>query len=276
MEGLKRNLLTNVVASRALPVKPATASVNLGVVCPMANERDTAEKFVREVLAACEPFRFKSLTFFAVLDRVSRDGTLDLLRGLEATLPQLRVVWSPENRCVVDAYLRGYREALDTGCDWVLEIDAGYSHQPSDIPAFFEKMLEGHDCVFGSRFCAGGNITESPLKRKVISRGGTMLTNLLLGTKLTDMTSGFELFSRAALQQVLHKGINSRGHFFQTEIKAHCHGLRVAEVPIHYRAASDSVNNNVLKDAFVNLWRLFRARFSRGHAVASLEQDEVA
>jgi dolichol-phosphate mannosyltransferase len=240
----------------------------------MANERDTAERFVREVLAACQPFRFKSLTFFAVLDRVSRDGTLDLLRELEATLPQLRVVWAPENRCVVDAYLRGYREALDAGCDWVLEIDAGYSHQPSDIPRFFEKMSEGHDCVFGSRFCRGGRITESSLKREVISRGGTLLTNLLLGTRLTDMTSGFELFSRAALEEVLRKGINSRGHFFQTEIKAHCQHLRSTEVPIHYRAASDSVNNNVLKDAFVNLWRLFRARSARGRAVAPVEQDE--
>jgi dolichol-phosphate mannosyltransferase len=242
----------------------------------MANERDSAERFVREVLAACEPFRFKSVTLFAVLDRVSRDGTLDLLRELEAAVPQLRVVWAPENRCVVDAYLRGYREALDAGCDWVLEIDAGYSHQPSDIPRFFEKMSEGHDCVFGTRFSHGGRISESSLKREVVSRGGTLLTNLLLGTKLSDMTSGFELFSRAALEEVLRRGVNSRGHFFQTEIKAHCHGLRVAEVPIHYRAASDSVNNNVLKDAFVNLWRLFRARPSRGRAVASLEQDEAA
>jgi dolichol-phosphate mannosyltransferase len=137
-------------------------------------------------------------------------------------------------------------------------------------------MSEGFDCVFGTRFDRGGRLTESPLKRQVISRGGTLLTNLLLGTKLTDMTSGFELFSRAALEHVLDRGINSRGHFFQTEIKAHCHSLRVAEVPIHYRAASPSVNNNVLKDAFLNLWRLFRLRFSRDHAVAPVEQDEAA
>src|SRR5829696_1656473 len=276
MEGSERNLSTSVVASRAVPVEPATSRVHLGVVCPMANERETAERFVREVLAACEPFRFRSITVFAVLDRVSRDGTLDLLRELEATVPRLRVVWAPENRCVVDAYLRGYREALDAGCDWILEIDAGYSHQPTDIPRFFEKMSEGHDCVFGSRFCPGGRITESSFRRHVISRGGTFLANLLLGTKLKDMTSGFELFSRAALQEVLEKGVNSRGHFFQTEIKAHCQPLRVAEVPIHYRAASDSVNNHVLKDAFANLWRLFRARSARGHAVAPLGQDEAA
>jgi dolichol-phosphate mannosyltransferase len=253
---------TRADASRALSQNVRASGVRLGVVCPFANERDTAVRFVEEVLAACAPFGFESMTFYAVLDRVSKDGTLDLLRVLEKQREDFRVVWAPENRSVVDAYLRGYREALETGCDWVLEIDAGYSHQPSDIPSLFEKMLEGYDCVFGSRFCRGGRITDSSFKRRVISRGGTMLSNLLLGTKLNDMTSGFELFSRAALQSVLERGVQSRGHFFQTEIKAHCHRFRIAEVPIHYRAASASVNNNVLKDAFKNLWRLFRARIS--------------
>jgi len=253
-------LQTLARASQVDAGTPHATGISLGVVCPMANERDTAERFVREVLAACEPFRFKSLTFFAVLDRVSKDGTVDLLRDLEKEQPALRVVWAPENRSVVDAYLRGYREALDAGCDWILEIDAGYSHSPADIPQFFRKMLEGYDCVFGSRFCPGGRITDSSFKRKVISRGGTALTNFLLGTKLKDMTSGFELFTRAALERVLERGIHSRGHFFQTEIKAHCHGLRITEVPIHYRAASNSVNNNVLKDAFRSLWRLYRTR----------------
>src|SRR5215213_3675430 len=266
---------TRADASRALPQKMSAVGVKLGVVCPMANERDTAVRFVEEVLETCAPFGFESVTFYAVLDRVSKDGTVELLRDLEKRRDGLRVVWSPENRSVVDAYMRGYREALEAGCDWVLEIDAGYSHKPSDIPRLFGKMLEGYDCVFGSRFCPGGRITDSSFKRRVISRGGTMLANLLLGTKLYDMTSGFELFSRAALQSVLERGVHSRGHFFQTEIKAHCHAFRVAEVPIHYTAASASVNNNVLKDAFVNLWRLFRARSSRGRAVAPLEQDEL-
>ena len=253
---------TRADASRALPLNSKADGVKLGVVCPMANERDSAVRFVEEVLETCAPFGFESATFYAVLDGVSKDGTLELLRDLEKRRADFRVVWAPENRSVVDAYMRGYREALDAGCDWILEIDAGYSHQPSDIPRLFGKMLEGYDCVFGSRFCAGGRITDSSFKRRVISRGGTMLANLLLGTKLYDMTSGFELFSRAALQYVLERGVHSRGHFFQTEIKAHCHAFRIAEVPIHYRAASASVNNNVLKDAFKNLWRLYRARRS--------------
>lgn len=236
--------------------------IKLGIVCPMANEAAAAVTFVLEVLAACRPFSFKSVTFFAILDNVSKDNTRELLEALSREQPQLLVVWAPDNRSVVDAYLCGYREALAAGCDWILEIDAGFSHQPSDIPKFFAAMANGYQCVFATRFAQGGSISETSPRRRAVSRGGTALTNLLLGTKLTDMTSGFELFSRPALQQVLDKGIRSRGPFFQTEIKTYCRGLRWAEVPIQYRAASHNISNASLHDAFSNLWRLFRLRVS--------------
>ena len=121
------------------------SQISLGIVCPMANEETSAVAFVNAVLDECVPRGFKSVTFFAVLDRVSRDRTRASLSELKEERPQLEVVWSPENRCVVDAYVRGYREALAAGCAWILEIDAGFSHQPSDIPQFFEKMWEGYD-----------------------------------------------------------------------------------------------------------------------------------
>jgi dolichol-phosphate mannosyltransferase len=236
------------------------SNIKLGIVCPMANEETSAVRFVNAVLEQCASRGFKSIVFFAVLDRVSRDRTRELLDELKREKPQLEVVWSPENKSVVDAYVRGYHEALNAGCDWILEIDAGFSHQPTDVPQFFDKMAEGYDCVFGSRFCVGGKVSESSTKREVISRGGSILANLLLGTKLKDMTSGFEMFTRAALLEVLVKGIRSRGPFFQTEIKTYCRNLRITEVPIHYRAASHNVGNQALKDSFSNLWRLFRLR----------------
>ena len=111
--------------------------INLGIVCPMANERNSAETFVNLVLEQCRDFR--SVKFFAVLDKVSTDGTRDILANLSKHEPKLCVVWAPTNRCVVDAYVRGYQEALASGCDWILEIDAGFSHQPSDIPKFFSQ-----------------------------------------------------------------------------------------------------------------------------------------
>ncbi len=225
----------------------------------MANERASAVAFVKEVLAVCEPLQFKSVTFFAVLDRVSKDGTLDLLRELAAAEPRLHVVWAPENRSVVDAYVAGYRAALADN-DWILEIDAGFSHRPEQIPQFFHRMSEGYDCVFGTRFSDGGSISDSSRRRKLISQGGTLLSNLLLQTRLHDLTSGFQLFTRDALAAILARGIKSRGPFFQTEMKAYCQRMRIAEVPITYSGASFTVGKDALADAFKNLFMLFRLR----------------
>jgi dolichol-phosphate mannosyltransferase len=237
------------------------ATIQLGVICPMASESDTAVRFVDAVLEKCRARDFKSIAFFAVLDNACKDNTRELLTEHANAKPELRVVWAPENRGVVDAYVRGYRAALDHGCDWILEIDAGFSHDPADIPQFFDVMRHGYDAVFGSRFMPGGAITDSAFKRKFISKGGTVLANATLGTKLSDMTSGFEMFTRKTLAWVLdQRGINSRGPFFQTEIKTYCRNLKIAEVPIHYRAASHDVGKSAMKDSFKNLFRLWKLK----------------
>lgn len=235
------------------------SDISLGIVCPMANERTSAEAFVTAVLDVCGHYDFRSIRFFAVLDKVSIDGTLDRMRAYAARDPRVAVVWAPENRSVVDAYVRGYREAVAVS-DWILEIDAGFSHQPSDIPQFFELMRQGYDCVFGSRFSSGASSTGTSFKRKFISRGGTLLTNVLLATRLSDMTSGFQMFTRAALSGILARGIHSRSPFFQTEMKVYCRNLRIAEVPIKYRNASHNIRGAALRDSFVQLWRLYRLR----------------
>ncbi|MHC4271402.1 MAG: glycosyltransferase, partial [Planctomycetota bacterium] len=201
-----------------------------------------------------------SVSFFAILDNKSSDGTYELLKGWEKRPSELKLIWAPENTCLVDAYVRGYREALNSCCDWILEIDAGFSHKPEDAPQFFEKMAENYDCVFGSRYHYGASFTKAPWTRRFISKAGSILTNLLLGTKLKDMTSGFELFTNEALRKVLNTGIRSKAHFFQTEIKAYCRKLKCAEVPIQYSEPSENVSFSVLLDAFKNLFRLFVMR----------------
>lgn len=229
--------------------------IRLGVITPMANEYDNARPFVQAVLNSCSPL-VSSATIYVVLDNVSKDGTREILETYAQSESRLKVVWAPENRCVVDAYVRGYREALKDGCDWILEIDAGFSHDPAQIPRFLACIPEGWDCVFGTRFSKGGRNESESLKRKLVSWGGTRLSNLMLGTRLTDMTSGFELFHRDALQRVLDRGIVSRAHFFQTEIKAYCHGLRITEVPIVYKMPSPNLRGAAVSEAFTQLKRL--------------------
>lgn len=237
---------------------------HLGIVCPMANEGPNAVRFVRDVLAQCS--RLERVAFFAVLDNATNDNSVELLRQYEASDARLQMVWAPENRTVVDAYVRGYREALAAGCDWILEIDAGYSHQPSEVPRFLEKLGDGYDCLFGSRFMPGGSIAGKSVKRYLVSRGGTILSNLLLGTRQTDMTSGFELFSRKALEMVLARGIQSRAHFFQTEIKYHCRNLKYLEIPISYNSPSPRLGSSSLTDAIRQLRRLAREKRSRRYS----------
>jgi dolichol-phosphate mannosyltransferase len=236
-------------------------ALQLGIVCPMANEEATAVAFVDEVLRECARQGFVGATFFAVVDLVSRDRTRALLDDHARRRPGVRVVWAPETRGVADAYVRGYREALDSGCDWILEIDAGFSHDPREIGKLVAAMAAGNDCVFGTRFATGGS-NAATFRRRVISRGGTALTNVLLGTRLTDMTGGFELFTRDALEHAIAKGIRSKGPFFQTEIRTHCRNLRHVEVPIAYDAASHRVGSRAVGEALANLARLFCLRLA--------------
>ncbi len=241
-------------------VPMTTAALRLGVVTPMANEEQTAVEFVDRVLSACATFSFASVRLFVVLDNVSRDATRGLLEAHSRERPELQVIWAPECRGVADAYLRGYRESLAAGCDWILEIDAGFSHDPGEIGSLLSAM-PGNDCVFGSRFTQGAANLGTPWRRTV-SRGGTLLTNVVLGTHLTDMTGGFELFSRDALEHVLARGIRSRGPFFQTEIKVHCRDLAITEVPIHYDSSSHRVGGRAIGEALANLGRLAGQRLA--------------
>lgn len=227
----------------------------------MANEASTAVAFVDAVLNECRSFGFASVTLFVILDNVSVDETRRLLDLHERSEAALRVIWAPETRGVADAYVRGYREALAADSDWILEIDAGFSHEPSDIGKFVDAMAAGCDCVFGSRFAPGGR-NLATAGRRITSRGGSALTNLLLGTSLSDMTSGFEAFTNDALESVLAKGILSTGPFFQTEIKTHCRNLRIAEVPIQYNAGSHSVGGRAIRESLAILWHLFRRRLA--------------
>ena len=227
----------------------------------MANEMATARAFVEAVLVEAGKFPFKRIILITVLDNVCTDGTRAMLESYAKTEPRLRVVYAPENRCVVDAYMKGYHTALQEECDWILEIDAGFSHEPTSIPAFLDKITEDVDVVYATRFTLGGTIVDSSFRHKCISRLGGLLSNFLLETKLGDMTSGFILYSRHALEKVLAAGVESKGPFFQTEMKYHARNMRYAEIPITYRGASHNVGKKALNDARYHLIRLAKKRF---------------
>jgi dolichol-phosphate mannosyltransferase len=232
---------------RELPL----AHPKLGVVIPLANEEATVEQLLQRVLAQLGPLD----RIFCILDGKSQDRTMALVRGVSSLDPRVVAVWAPENRCVVDAYFRGFRDALAAGCDWVLEMDGGLSHCPEEIPRFLDALGKGADFAAGSRFIRGGSY-QGRWSRRLLSRGGTLLANLLLGTGMKDMTSGFECYSRRALSRVVERGVRSRAHFFQTEIRYMLHDWSWVEVPITYCNPSTSVGKATILESVRLLLRL--------------------
>ena len=99
-------------------------------------------------------------------------------------------------------------------------MDGGGSHLPGEIPLFIDKLEEGYECVWGSRFIPGGGLEDDPLYRRILSKGGTLLANYVLGTSLNDMTSGFEAFTKEVLEQFDFDRFLSTGHMYQTEMAA--------------------------------------------------------
>jgi dolichol-phosphate mannosyltransferase len=238
---------------------------NWAVVVPMANEAREFADYIREMTAVLN--ELKSGIVYIVVDRVSTDNTRELCTELSRNDQRFVTIWAPENRNVVDAYLRGFREAYQNGHDIIIEMDAGMSHDPKAIPMFIRALNEGNDCAFGSRFTHGGSMADSPFKRRLLSRGGTLLANTLLGTHMRDMTSGYEGFQAKIVGKILEYPLLSTAHFFQTEVRYLLRRQRFAEVPIHYKAPSPLVSKNAVNNSLRALLYYFLRRITGRAAV---------
>lgn len=228
------------------------------VVIPMANEQEQFTPFVSALASVLDRLRMGRIYF--IVDKVSQDNTLELCNMLSAQDSRFVTIWAPETKNVVDAYMRGYREAYNQGFELIIEMDAGLSHDPHAIPMFLRVLNEGNECAFGSRFINGGSIWGSTAYRTLLSRGGTFLANILLGTQMADMTSGFQGFHRSIVGQFLAYPLLSKAHFYQTEIRYLLRKTRYAEIPIHYRAPSPRVSKFAISNSFEVLFQYFKRR----------------
>lgn len=233
---------------------------DFAVIVPMANESADFEQFISSLKEVLN--RLEGGKVFLIVDTVSRDNTLELCNIVSTTDSRFITIWAPENKNVVDAYLRGYKEALNCKHEIIIEMDAGLSHDPKALPMFLRVLNEGNECAFGSRFINGGSIFDSTWKRTFISRSGTILTNLLLGSKMYDMTSGFQGFHASIVEKFVKYNLLSKAHFYQTELRYLLRKTRYAEIPIHYRAPSPSVSLKAIYNSFYVLFHYFFLRLT--------------
>lgn len=222
------------------------------IVMPVANEESTMEAILTEVME----LPYDNLYIYPVIDSYSKDRTEEIIHEMEKKHDRIKLIFHKESKGVITCYLYGFQMALRDGAERIIEMDGGGSHLPKEIPLFIEKLDEGYDCVWGSRFMPGGDITNQPLYRRILSSGGTWLSNLMLGTRLKDMTSGFEGFQREILENMDLDAFLSLGHMYQTEMRYYCRNKHTIEVPINYIGSQSSIKLKSVTEALRLLFRL--------------------
>ncbi|MCW4018706.1 MAG: polyprenol monophosphomannose synthase [Candidatus Bathyarchaeota archaeon] len=201
----------------------------MGIILPTYCEAQNIEKLVAEIEAL--PLN----TSILVIDDSSPDGTADAVRQLQTKHTNLLLLVRPQKSGLGSAITDGFRSflSLRTVPEFVVTMDADYSHNPADLPRLVSSVVDGCDLAIGSRYCKGGKIEGWPLARKVISRGANAIARGILGLKLHDCTSGFRCYSTRLVKKTI-RYLHSQTYDIQIETvkQAHSQGFKIKEVPI--------------------------------------------
>ena len=197
------------------------------VVVPTFNERDNIERLASEILSQ------NDCIHMLIVDDNSPDGTGVLADRMAADNARVRVLHRQGKLGLGSAYREGFRIALASGADYIVEMDADFSHDPGMLPGFLEKMTD-YDLVIGSRYLNGVSVVNWPLRRLMLSYFASVYTRIITGMKIADCTSGFKCFRRRVLESIDLSKIKSDGYSFQIEVNYRCveEGFRVGEIPI--------------------------------------------
>lgn len=195
-----------------------------------------------------------------IADDNSPDGTGELADQFAANDPQVRVLHRKGKEGLGAAYIAGFNWGLAEGYDVLVEMDADGSHQPEQLPLLLDAIEQGADLVLGSRWVPGGKVVNWPLHRKLISRGGSLYSRILLGVKYRDITGGYRAFRRGTLESIDLTKVDSVGYGFQVDMlwRAAQLGLKIVEVPITFverEFGASKMSGNIFQEAVLNVTR---------------------
>ncbi|MCB5246398.1 MAG: polyprenol monophosphomannose synthase [Candidatus Cloacimonetes bacterium] len=195
-----------------------------------------------------------------VMDDNSPDGTAQAVKEIMASEPRVHLIQRPGKMGLGSAYVTGFKYALKEGYDYILEMDADFSHDPNDLPRLLEAAAK-KDLVIGSRYCQGVNIVNWPFKRLLISYFASKYVRLITGMPVKDPTAGFKCFNRKVLEAIDLDKILSDGYAFQIEMhfRAWAKGFRLQEIPIVFTDRVNGVSKmsrHIVWEAAWMVWRL--------------------
>ena len=244
-------------------------SNSVWLVLPTYNEAENIEPIVAAIgeqlqLAAPDSWRI------LVVDDGSPDGTGQIVDRLAEADSRIEVLHRTVKEGLGRAYVAGFKRALEGGADLVVQMDADFSHDPSDVPRLIAAAADA-DLVIGSRYTAGGQVTDWGLTRRLLSRGGSKYSRLVLGIPVRDLTGGFKCLRRSTLEALDLEHVRAQGYVFQIEVtyRAILAGLKVVEIPITFRdrrAGESKMSWTITGEA---MWTVLKLRHQVNRSTSS-------
>ena len=235
------------------------------VIIPTYNEKENIEAIIRAVTSLEKPFDI------LVIDDGSPDGTADIVKRLmQGELSgRVHIVERSGKLGLGTAYICGFKWALENGYDYVIEMDADFSHAPSDLPRLYAACHdEGYDVSVGSRYITGVNVVNWPIGRVLMSYYASAYVRTVLGISLRDTTAGFVCWSRKVLETIRLDDIRFKGYAFQIEMKytALRLGFKIKEVPVVFvnrEQGTRKMSGGIFSEALFGVLRLRFTKFRR-------------
>jgi len=228
------------------------------IIIPTYNEIDNIEKLLEQVLAKSETIEV------LVIDDNSPDGTALRVKFMQSSEPRIHLLERPGKMGLGSAYVTGFKYALERDYDYIIEMDADFSHNPEDIPLLLNAAKK-YDLVIGSRYCEGVNIIHWPIKRLLISYFASKYVRTITRMPVKDPTSGFKCFQRKVLENIDLDKILSDGYAFQIEMnfRAWVKGFHIKEISIVFTERKNGVSKMSRKIVWEAAWMVWRLEFMR-------------
>ncbi|MCC9196698.1 polyprenol monophosphomannose synthase [Arthrobacter sp. zg-Y820] len=221
-------------------------------IIPTYNEIESLPKTLQRLRAAVPD------SDVLIADDNSPDGTGAYADGIAAVDPQVHVLHRRGKEGLGAAYIAGFRWGLARDYDILVEMDADGSHKPEQLPLLLAAAEAGADLVIGSRWVPGGSVVNWPLHRKILSRGGSTYSRLMLGIGVRDITAGYRAFQRTTLEKLDLSAVESVGYGFQVDMTFRVArlGLSIKEVPITFverEFGASKMSGNIVFEAMANV-----------------------
>jgi dolichol-phosphate mannosyltransferase len=231
------------------------------VIIPTYNENENIESIIKEVLLQGKEFAI------LIVDDNSPDGTSDIVKKIqkeksEAENKRVYLIERERKMGLGSAYIEGFRWALERQYDFVFEMDADFSHDPSTLKILRKTLIEENaDLVLGSRYKKGVNVVNWPMSRLILSYFANFFAKTITGVPFADLTSGFKGIRKKVLENLDFDKIDAEGYGFQIEIHFYTYwkGFKIKEIPIVFterRTGNSKMSKKIIWEAFWLVWKL--------------------